>query len=41
LTGPGQSKTEHISFKVTAKKGSTLYFMCLIHPWMQGKVQGG
>jgi hypothetical protein len=24
--------------KVTAKKGSTLYYMCVVHPWMQGKV---
>jgi hypothetical protein len=38
VTGPGQ-KGEHISFTVTAKKGTTLYFMCLIHPWMQGKLQ--
>jgi hypothetical protein len=38
VTGSGQ-KGEKISFKVTAKKGSELYFMCLIHPWMQAKVQ--
>ena len=38
VTGSGQ-KGEKISFKVTAKKGSQLYFMCLIHPWMQAKVQ--
>ena len=38
VTGSGQ-KNEKISFKVTAKKGSQLYFMCLIHPWMQAKVQ--
>jgi uncharacterized cupredoxin-like copper-binding protein len=25
--------------KVTAKKGTTLYFMCALHPWMQGKLQ--
>jgi plastocyanin len=25
--------------KITAKKGRTLYFMCAIHPWMQGKLQ--
>jgi plastocyanin len=25
--------------KITAKSGSTLYFMCLIHPWMQGTVK--
>jgi hypothetical protein len=24
--------------KVTAKKGTTLSFICLIHPWMQAKV---
>ena len=23
---------------MTAKKGTKLYFMCLIHPWMQAKV---
>jgi plastocyanin len=40
VTGAGK-KGEKISFKVTAKKGSTLYFMCLIHPWMQAKVQVG
>jgi plastocyanin len=30
---------ESISFKVTAKKGSTLPFFCAIHPWMQGKLK--
>jgi hypothetical protein len=39
LTGPGQEKNEKISLKVTAKKGSQLYFLCLLHPWMQAKVQ--
>jgi plastocyanin len=34
-------KGEKISFKVTAKKGSALYFVCLIHPWMQGRVDVG
>jgi hypothetical protein len=38
VTGPGK-KGEHIAFKVTAKKGTQLYFMCIIHPWMQGKIQ--
>lgn len=28
-----------ISFKVTAKAGTTLSFMCLVHPWMQAKVK--
>jgi hypothetical protein len=27
-----------VNVKVTAKKGTTLNFMCLIHPWMQAKV---
>ena len=40
VTGQGK-KGEHISFKVTAKKGKTLYFMCLIHPWMQAEVKVG
>jgi plastocyanin len=38
VTGQGK-KGEKISFKVTAKKGSQLYFMCIIHPWMQAKLQ--
>jgi plastocyanin len=38
VTGSGQ-KGEKITFTVTAKKGTQLYFMCLIHPWMQAKVQ--
>jgi plastocyanin len=33
--GPDQ-KT--FSFKVTASKGSKLYYYCAIHPWMQGKI---
>jgi plastocyanin len=27
-----------MKLKVTAKKGKTLYYMCAIHPWMQGSV---
>jgi plastocyanin len=38
LTGQGK-KGEKITFNVTAKKGTELYFVCLIHPWMQAKVQ--
>jgi hypothetical protein len=38
LTGEGK-KGEKITFDVTAKKGSSLYFVCLIHPWMQAKLQ--
>jgi hypothetical protein len=26
---------------VTAKKGTTLHFICLIHPWMQAVVKVG
>jgi hypothetical protein len=37
VTGSGK-KGESIDMKVTAKAGTTLYFMCLIHPWMQGKL---
>jgi hypothetical protein len=37
ITGSGK-KGEHIDLKVTAPAGSTLYFMCLIHPWMQAEV---
>jgi plastocyanin len=40
VTGEGK-KGESIDLKVTAKKSRTLYFMCLIHPWMQGKVVVG
>jgi plastocyanin len=27
------------SIKVTAKPGTTLYFLCAVHPWMQGKIE--
>jgi hypothetical protein len=37
VTGPGK-KGESISMKVSAPAGTTLYFVCLIHPWMQSKV---
>lgn len=33
---PGQ-KAYHV--KVSAKKGTTLYLLCLVHPWMQAKLQ--
>ncbi|MDQ3849973.1 MAG: hypothetical protein M3296_05090 [Actinomycetota bacterium] len=26
------------SVKLSAKKGKTLYFMCIIHPWMQARI---
>jgi plastocyanin len=31
-------KHRHISIKVSAPSGTTLYFMCAVHPWMQGKI---
>lgn len=37
VTGSGK-KGESIDLKVTAPKGKKLYFMCLIHPWMQARV---
>jgi plastocyanin len=45
LDRPGDSgivsppKGPSVSFKVGAKKGTTLSFMCIIHPWMQGKIK--
>lgn len=33
---PGAHKS--ISVKVTAPAGTTLYFVCAVHPWMQGKI---
>jgi hypothetical protein len=32
-------KGTHFSQEVTAKAGTTLYFMCAVHPWMQGSVK--
>jgi plastocyanin len=28
-----------VTFKVTAKKGTTLNFVCAIHPWMLGEIK--
>jgi hypothetical protein len=44
VDGPGDSfyiapKDKGLSFKVTAKKGRTLYYVCAIHPWMQGSIK--
>jgi plastocyanin len=33
---PGPHKS--ITVKVTAPAGTTLYFLCAVHPWMQGKI---
>ncbi len=35
----GEKKGGHISQEVTAAAGTTLYYMCAVHPWMQGKVE--
>ena len=32
---PGQKEAK---FTVTADAGSTLYYFCAIHEWMQGKI---
>lgn len=37
LTGTGK-KGESIDLKVTAPAGTKLYFICLIHPWMQAEL---
>ncbi len=37
VTGPGK-KGESIDLTVTAPAGTKLYFICLIHPWMQAEV---
>ena len=33
-----EKKGETLSQEVTAAAGSTLYYLCAVHPWMQGKV---
>jgi plastocyanin len=45
LDGPGDSiaiegtKHKTISIKVTAPAGTTLYFFCVVHPWMHGELK--
>jgi plastocyanin len=34
-----EKKNEYLSQEVTAEAGTTLYYMCAVHPWMQGKVK--
>jgi hypothetical protein len=34
----GENPGDSADVKVTAKKGTKLYFLCAIHPWMQAKV---
>jgi hypothetical protein len=35
----GPKGAPKVTFKVTAKPGTTLYFICALHPWMQGRFQ--
>ena len=35
----GETKGGHISQEVTAEAGTTLYFMCAIHPFMHGQIK--
>ncbi len=35
----GEQKGSSISQEVTARAGTTLYFVCAVHPWMHGKVK--
>ncbi len=37
---PG-GKHKSVTVAVTAKPGTTLYFLCAVHPWMQGKIVVG
>jgi plastocyanin len=35
----GETKGGHFSQEVTAEAGTTLYYICAIHPWMHGQVE--
>ena len=35
----GEEKGASFSQEVTARAGTTLYFVCAVHPWMHGKVK--
>jgi hypothetical protein len=35
----GETKGGHFSQEVTAEAGTTLYFMCAIHPFMHGQIE--
>jgi plastocyanin len=38
LLAPMGSPGETISAKVTAPAGTTLFYVCAVHPWMQGRI---
>jgi plastocyanin len=33
-----QAPGKNVSAVVSAPAGTTLYYLCAIHPWMQGKI---
>ena len=35
IVNPGQT----VRFDVTAAKGRNLYYLCAVHPWMQGRIR--
>jgi hypothetical protein len=35
----GETKGGHVSQEVTAQAGTTLYFMCAVHPFMHGQIK--
>lgn len=35
----GETKGGHVSQEVTAQAGTTLYFMCAVHPFMRGQIK--
>ena len=38
VIGPKASPGARVTFKVTSRPGTTLNFICAIHPWMQGRL---
>jgi hypothetical protein len=36
--GPRNTRHAKITAVVSAPAGTTLYFLCVVHPWMQGKI---
>jgi plastocyanin len=38
LFGGDPKDNQSISARVTAAPGTTLYYLCALHPWMQGKI---
>jgi hypothetical protein len=37
LIGPPGSGADQVTFAVTAEPGTKLFYLCIFHPWMQGK----